>query len=138
MPGRSRLTAAAAVGSLMLLGTPGISSAQLAAAPMVHPVGWLAAFSPGALHGVVRDETGTPIAGATVSAIGATTSVAITDHDGQFELQTLFPGPYLVHAQLSGYVAPRAQLIEVGSSGRTVSSIALRHADAPAILAAGV
>src|SRR5580692_8740442 len=119
MSGRSRLALAAAVGSLVLLGTPDISSAQGSVASLAQPVGRLVAFSPGAINGVVRDETGAPVAGATVSVLGATTSVAVTDRDGRFELRTLSPGPYLVHAHLNGYVAPRAQLIEVRSSGRT-------------------
>jgi hypothetical protein len=136
MSGRSRLASAAAVGSLVLLGTPDISSAQGSVASLAQPVGRLVAFSPGAINGVVRDETGAPVAGATVSVLGATTSVAVTDRDGRFELRTLSPGPYLVHAHLNGYVAPRAQLIDVRSSGRTVSSIALRHAGAATILAA--
>src|SRR5207245_11006198 len=106
MPGRCRLAASAAVGSLMLLGTPGISSAQRTAASLAQPVGRLAAFFTGAIHGVVRDETGSPVAGATVSVVGPTTSVAVTDRDGRFELRTLAPGPVLVHATLSGHVAP--------------------------------
>ena len=138
MPGRSRLAASAVVGSLMLLGTPGISSAQRTGASLAQPVGRLVAFSPGAIHGVVRDETGTPVAGATVSVVGPTTGVAVTDRDGRFELRTLSPGPYLVHAHLSGYVAPRAQVIQVSSNGRTASSIALRRVGAATILAASV
>ena len=139
MPGRSGLAAASAVvGGLMLLGSPGISGAQSTAPSLAQPVGRLAAFSPGAINGVVRDETGTPVAGATVSVVGPTTSVAVTDREGRFELRTLSPGPYLVHAHLSGYIAPRAQVIQVGSNGRTVSSIALRRAGAAAILAASV
>jgi hypothetical protein len=138
MSGRSRLAASAVVGSLILLGTPGISSAQRTAASLAQPVGRLAAFSTGAINGVVLDETGSPVAGATVSAVGPTTSVAVTDRDGRFELRTLSPGPYLVHARLSGYVAPRAQMLQVNSNGRTVSSIALRRTGAATILAASV
>jgi hypothetical protein len=126
------------IGGLVLLGTPGISSAQRTAASLAPPVGRLAAFSPGAIHGVVRDETGTPVAGATVSMVGPTTSIVVTDRDGRFELRTLSPGPYLVHAHRSGYVAPRAQVIQVSSNGRTVSSISLRRAGAATILAASV
>jgi hypothetical protein len=132
------LAASAVVGSLTLLGTPGISLAQRTAASLAPPVGRLATFSPGAIHGVVRDETGTPIAGATVSVVGATTNVAVTDRNGRFELRTLSPGLYLVHAHLGGYVAPRAHLIEVRSSGRTESSIALRRTGAATVLAAAM
>src|SRR5687767_8973645 len=113
MTGRSGLVASAALGGLMLLATPAISDAQRAAGPVTQPVVRIAAFAPGSLHGIVRDETGIPVAGALVSAIGATTSVAVTDRNGRFELQTLSPGPYLLRAHLSGYFAPRAQVIEV-------------------------
>src|SRR5260370_27180479 len=115
MPGGSGWAGSAAVGSRVLVGTPGISTAQRPSASLAEPVGRLAAFSSGAIHGVVRDETGAPVAGATVSVVGPTTSVAVTDRDGRFELRTLSPGPYLVHAHLSGYVAPRAPVIQVSS-----------------------
>lgn len=136
MTGRSRL-AASALGSLMLLGWPAISLAQ-SAGRTAQPVGRVAGITPGSINGTVRDETGAPISGAMVSAIGAATTVAVTDRDGRFELRSLSPGPYLVRAHLVGYIAPRAQMVEVRSSGSTPSSIALRRANTPTILAAGV
>ena len=57
---------------------------------------------------------------------------------------SLSPGPYLVRAHLSGFVASRGQVIEVRPSARASSSIALRHASAGGappsypVLAAGV
>ena len=138
MTGRSGLAASAALGSLMLLGTPVICDAQRTGGLATPPVGRIAAFAPGSIQGIVRDETGIPVAGAVVSAIGATTSVAVTDRNGRFDLQALSPGPYLVRAHLGGYMAPRAQVIEVRASGRTSSSIALRRAGAAPLLAASV
>jgi hypothetical protein len=137
MTGRSGFAASALIG-LMLVGTPVTSSAQQASGPAVRPVGWIAAFAPGSIHGIVRDETGIPVAGATVSAVGASTAVALTDRNGRFDLQTLSPGPYLVRAHLTGYVAPRAQVVEVRSSGRVSSSISLRRSGAPQLMTAGV
>src|SRR5688572_3489059 len=139
MTGRSGLAASAVLGGLICLGTPAISDAQRAdGLATTQPVGRTAAFAPGSIHGIVRDETGSPVAGATVSAIGASTAVAVTDRHGRFDLQTLSPGPYLVRAHFSGYVAPRAQVIEVRSSGRTTSSIALRRAGTAPLLAASI
>jgi hypothetical protein len=135
MTGRSRLAGSAAIGGLLLLSTPAVSTAQQAAA--LSAAKRMAAFAPGSIQGIVRDETGIPIAGATVSAIGATTAVGVTDKNGHFDLQTLSPGPYLIRAHLSGYIAPRAQVIEVRSSGRTSSSLALRRAGTSALLTAG-
>ena len=48
----------------------------VAAAPEV--VGRLASLSPGSIHGVVKDERGAPLAGAVVSALGATTAFAVS------------------------------------------------------------
>jgi len=53
----------------------------------------LASFAPGALAGVVLDERGIPVPGVIVSALGATTTLAVTDKDGRFEFGTLLPGP---------------------------------------------
>src|SRR5262245_17216096 len=106
MRGRSRRTVSAALGGLLLLSTPILCSAQQATGGWpVRPIGRVAAFAPGSIQGIVRDETGIPVAGATVSVIGATTAVAVTDRNGRFELQSLTPGPYLVRAHLSGYAA---------------------------------
>src|SRR5205823_12156280 len=95
--------------------------------------------APGSIQGIVSDEKGSPIAGAMVSALGATTTSAVTTRDGRFELRTLSPGPYLVRAHLPGYIAPRPQLVEVRPSARATSAIALRRAtDSALVLAASL
>ncbi|HTK28893.1 MAG TPA: TonB-dependent receptor [Vicinamibacterales bacterium] len=88
----------------------------------------MAALAPGAIQGVVQDEKGFPVAGAMVSALGATTAFAVTDRAGRFEMRTLSPGPYLVRAHLSGYVASHGQIVDVRPSARASSAIALHHA----------
>ena len=100
---------------------------------------------PGSIQGNVQDEQGAPVAGAMVSALGATTAFAVSDRSGRFELRSLSPGPYLVRAHLSGFVASRGQVIDVRPSARASSSIALasrerRRRAAPSypVLAAGV
>ena len=131
----------AAVGGLLLLGTPAIAGAQSVVQAPAQPVGGIASLASGSIHGVVEDEKGAPVDGAIVSAIGATTAVALTDRGGRFELRTLSPGPYLVRAHLAGYLASSPQIVEVRSSGRTSSSIALQRATASGsypVLAAGV
>jgi hypothetical protein len=92
----------------------------------------------------VQDELGVPVAGAMVSALGATTAFAVSDRIGRFELRTLSPGPYVLRAHLTGFVASRGQVVDVRPSARSSSAIALRHvsvagAGAPyPILAAGI
>jgi TonB-dependent receptor-like protein/carboxypeptidase family protein len=136
----SRVTAAV-VGGLALLCTPVLVAAQTA--PDFRPVTHLASIAPGSILGVVQDEHGAPVAGAMVSALGATTAFAVSDRAGRFELRTLSPGPYVVRAHLSGFVASRAQVVDVRPSARVSSAIALRHVSNPAgegkvpVLAAG-
>ena len=135
----SRLMASAAVGGLMVLGFPVISSAQRAMGSPAQPVGRIASVIPGSIQGLVRDETESPIAGAVVTALGATAIVAVTDHNGRFELLGLTAGSYVVTAHLNGYVAPPAQTIEIGSGARRISALVLRRARTSVpLLAAGI
>ena len=136
----------ATVGVLVLLfaspkvGAQGSTSTSRAPVARIAAVATLAV---GSIEGVVQDETGAPVGGAAVSALGATTAHSFTDRDGRFELQ-LTPGPYLVRAHFAGFVASRGQIIEVRANSRSSSSIALRRAVTPAsssltaILAAGI
>jgi hypothetical protein len=131
----------ALVGGLVVLAVSAVASAQ--GPPHAQPVMHVASLAPGSILGVVQDERGLPVPGAIVSALGTTTAVAVSDKLGRFELRTLTPGPYLVRAHLSGYVASRGQVIEVRSSARTSSSISLRRANTPTsdslpVLAAGL
>ena len=139
MPVTARWMIASAVGGLMILGTSAASSAQGAPSRSAEPVTRIASFPPGSIQGTILDEKGEPVAGAVVSALGGSTIVAVSDRNGRFELRALPPGPYLVRAHLSGYVTPPAQVIQVRSSARVVSAIALRHVGttAPPVLAAG-
>ena len=142
MSSSSRMTASAVVGGLALLCLPAVSSAQLAG--QLRPVAHVASVAAGSIQGIVQDEQGAPVAGATVSALGTSSAFAVSDRGGRFEMRTLSPGPYLLRAHLAGFVASRGQLIDVRPSARASSSIALRHvspAEAPAsfpVLAAGV
>ena len=119
------VTASVAVGGLVFLCLPAWAQAQ--GALQIQPVSYVASLSPGVIFGSVQDDKGAPLAGATVSALGTTTAVATTDRDGRFELRTLSPGPYLVRAHLSGFIAPRGQIVEVRPSARVTSSIALHR-----------
>ncbi len=122
---KPRLIAAAA-GVLVVFCVPGISVAQPSGAPAAH----VAPLGTGSIQGVVRDETGAPVSGAVVSALGSMSAFAITDRAGRFEIRSLTPGPYLVRAHLSGFAAPRGEIVRVLSSARASSSIALTHATA--------
>jgi hypothetical protein len=124
----------ALVGGLVLLCVPASAGAQSRSSDVVTH---LASLAPGSILGVVQDERGQPVAGAFVSALGNTTAVVVTDRAGRFELRTLTPGPYFVRAHLSGYVASRGQYVEVRSSARSTSAIAIRRSTVTAGPAAG-
>jgi hypothetical protein len=140
MTGTTSFLASAAVGGLLVVGTGTTAAAQQGVArAYASPVARLASSAaPGSLFGVVRDERGLPVQNVVVSALGAVTTVAVTDASGRFEFGTLTPGPYLVRAHLAGYVAPRAQMVQVRASAQAVSTIALRHEGAAPVLAAGL
>ncbi|PYR61615.1 MAG: hypothetical protein DMF91_09380, partial [Acidobacteria bacterium] len=123
MRGRSRFAASAVVGGLVLLCTSVVVRAQ---APL-RPIGNIAAAATGAIQGIVLDERGKPVNGAVVSAFGATPAFATTDRTGRFELRPLSPGPYVVRAHSSGFIASRGQIVDVRPSSRASSSIALRR-----------
>jgi hypothetical protein len=123
MSSRSRSFASAFVGGLGLLCLSGIAYAQ--GGP--RAIAQVASIAPGSILGVVQDERGAPISGAMVSALGASTAFVVTDRAGRFEMRSLSPGPYLLRAHLSGYVASRGQIIEVRASVSASSSIALRR-----------
>jgi len=131
---RSSVVVASAAGSLVLLC---LATAVRAQSGVIQPVSRVATLVTGAIQGVVQDEKGTPVFGAAVSALGVTTAVAYTDRTGRFELRTLPPGPYLVRAHLSGFVAPRGQIVDVKPSVRTSSSIAMRRNATPNVIPAG-
>jgi hypothetical protein len=135
---RSTLAETAAFVGLVLLCLSPVALAQ--GIPQPQPVMHVASLAPGSILGVVQDERGLPVPGAIVSALGTTTAVAVSDRTGRFELRTLTPGPYLLRAHLSGYVASRGQVVEVRSSSRSSSSIALRRANPSSmpVVAAGI
>jgi Carboxypeptidase regulatory-like domain/TonB dependent receptor len=119
----------------------GFSSQAAAQVPPMEAVAQIAAAH-GELQGLVTDERGEPLAGAVVSALGSTTSFAVTDRAGRFTFRTLPPGPYLLRAHLQGYVAPRARMVRINSAGRASWTVALTRRPGPdsppQVLAAGV
>ncbi len=130
MAGTSRPLAASVVGVLIALGSVAGAFAQ-------SPSPETPKAPPGVVYGVVTDESGAPIAGAMVSAIGTVTIFAISDNGGRFEITTPAPGAYLIRAHRKGFAASRGRTLDVGSGSRVASPLALRKAD-PQILAAGV
>ena len=89
----ARLVASATVGSLIVLGAPMLAWAQTEPA---SPSSVRTSATRGAILGTVKDDHDKPIANVVVSAVGGTTTIAVTDKNGQFGFSPLAPGPYLL------------------------------------------
>jgi hypothetical protein len=114
------VTAAAIIGL-----TTGVVSAQPAPA---RPT-LTARLALGSIQGTVSDDHGGPLAGAMVSALGATTALAVTDTHGRFELTSLPPGDYMLRVHLTGFVSTRRDFVRVGTTPALVDRIELRRLD---------
>jgi iron complex outermembrane receptor protein len=89
-------------------------------------IGWILACtllgaesvqSSGRITGVVRDATGLPLAGASITVRGSVERVTRTSIDGTFDLQNLPEGAYEVTAVLSGFAtAQQTVLLSAGKS----------------------
>ena len=102
-------------------------------------------LSLGGIHGLVSDDRGGPLAGAMVSALGATPAMATTDARGRFMIQPLAAGEYVLRVHLAGFVSGRREGVRVGPAAVEVPKIQMRRLDgvnaplsARPILAAGV
>ncbi|PYR35690.1 MAG: hypothetical protein DMF90_12725 [Acidobacteria bacterium] len=133
-----RVLASAAVGGAILLSASSPALAQTLS--RLSPLDTRqASFSAGTIGGTVSDDAGAPVEGAVVSALGPSTTVAVSDEKGLFEFDMLSPGPYLVRAYFAGHAASRPQIVQVRPNVRSVSSLSLHRANAAIpVLAAGV
>ena len=97
----------------------------------------------GSIQGTVTDDHGGPLAGAMVSALGATQAMATTDAHGRFLIQPLPSGDYVLRIRLAGFATTRRDGVRVGSVTSTVDKIQMRRLDDTAfagrsVVAAGV
>jgi hypothetical protein len=118
-----------------------LHSTPASAQPQIERVTRLAAASTGHIEGSVVDESGKPLDGVVISALGNTTAFAVSDKAGQFTLRQLPPGPYLLRAHLQGFLAPRSTMVNVRPAARSASTFTLRRegtAGAPRVTDAGV
>jgi len=79
----------------------------------------------GSIEGTVSDERGGPLAGAMVSALGATTALAITDTRGRFSINALPPGDYMLRVHMTGFVSSRRDFVRVGTTSTVINRIQL-------------
>jgi len=94
------------------------------------------ADSPGRIEGRVTDERGLPLTGVAITVQGAAFAYTLTDRDGRFVLDALAPGPYVLRANLPGFVASSRALVQVLPAGATWRGLQLQRIDAPGRLLA--
>jgi len=80
-----------------------------------------------AFGGLVRDELGQPLGGATVSVFGNSLSrgalTVVTDEEGRFELSGIPPGMYRLRAYLSGFFPSAFARVVVEEGAERVGTI---------------
>ena len=90
--------------------------------------GWRAttARSGGDFTGVVKDATGSPVAGAIVSAVGSRTVTGTTDVSGRFTFSAIPAGEYLVRVHRAGFAVGHSLVIRIRPGLETSRSFVLR------------
>jgi hypothetical protein len=119
-----RLTAVVTAAALVGL-SPALASAQTTSD---RPV-LTARLTLGSIQGTVSDDHGGPPAGAMVSALGATTALAITDAHGKFLINALPPGEYMLRVHMAGFVSSRRDYVKVGTTPSVIDRIQLTRVD---------
>jgi hypothetical protein len=98
----------------------GVSAVGLAETDSSHTL-------PTALAGLVSDELGQPLGGATVSVFGKSLSrgalTAVTDEKGRFELAGIPPGLYRLRAYLSGFLPSAFARVVIEEGAGSVGTI---------------
>ena len=101
----------------------------LAAAALLAAAGAAAQVTTGKLIGRVTDETGAPLAGATVTvaspALLGGPRVEQTGADGRYEFPSLAPGVYSVRVERDGFIAQERTEVEVRLDRTTEIRVAL-------------
>jgi len=93
-------------------------------APAVAPVG---------LSGIVVADDGSPVGRAVVTAVGAQSTLAVTDEEGAFIIGNLPPGPYFVRVHRQGFHTGQGQWITLAPSASAAVRLTLvREASAVA------
>jgi len=84
----------------------------------------------GSISGIVSDERGGPLGGATVSAVGqAAMAAANSDQNGRFSIDSLPAGEYVVRAHMPGFIASRREPVRVAAATAVVPQLQLTRID---------
>src|SRR5256884_1973763 len=104
-----------------------ISPSRLLLSTLILIAAATAAYAQSAIAGVVRDSSGAVLPGATVEASSPAliekVRTAVTDGTGQYKIENLRPGTYVVTVTLTGFNTMKREGIELmGSFTATVNA----------------
>ena len=146
MTRRHRILAAALAGPFGLFGLSGIGASEA----LAQPAGRVAQTPPAAaaearlasapqarIAGTIHDDRGEAVAGALVSVLGATSSLAVTDEAGYFSL-ALPPGEYQIRVHSDGYSSTFREMVRLGPHASITRAIVLNRTGERTVLAAGL
>jgi len=145
MTRRHRILAAALAGPFGVIGLSGLGASEA----LAQPAGRVAQAAPTAaearlasapqarIAGTIRDDRGEAVAGALVSVLGATSSLAVTDDAGYFSL-ALPPGEYQIRVHSDGYSSTFREMVLLGPHASITRSIVLNRTGERTVLAAGL
>jgi len=137
MTRRHRLVAAALAG---LGGLSGIAASEASAqspGPVPLKITEQAHASQARIAGTIRDDKGTAIEGAIVTAMGVTDSLTISDAAGRFSM-ALPPGEYQIRVHREGYASTFNMLLMLRAATSTTRDVVLRRTGERSVLAAGL
>ena len=103
------------VAAVVLMALPAEAQSRGASSLQTQPRLQARALS-GTITGTVMDEAGAAVPGAMVSVLGVTLASTVTDERGQFTLNQLPAGDYLLRAHMLGFAASTGAMIRVGNS----------------------
>jgi len=103
------------VAAVLLMALPADAQSR-GASSLQTPARLQARAVSGTITGTVMDESGSTLPGAMVSVLGVTLASTVTDERGQFSLNQLPVGDYLLRAHMLGFAASTGAMIRVGSS----------------------
>lgn len=104
-----------------------------------QPVWQQASLTSGRVRGIVRDDQGRGVGGASISALGTTSVVVMSDSTGRFVLP-LPSGEYILRAHRDGYISTYRDMVLVRPSTSIERTITITKAstNARAVMVAGV
>jgi Carboxypeptidase regulatory-like domain len=123
----NRVLSFAGVMAIAIAASPSSGLAQQTAPARAPEFRTISAMLNGAIKGVVSDDVGGPLAGAMVSALGATMAMTVTDANGRFSLDKLPAGDYTLRAHLAGFAASRRENVRVGVTPASIYRLQLHR-----------